>query len=91
MILGRDILTSLVLDLKFSRNIIIGVERPYEGFLEPIVDLINYHFKILTEKIVKQEEYFINSCIDKCLKFKGTISSTRRTRRILEAKCKSLT
>ena len=29
MILGRDLLTALVLDIKFSYNVIIGVEGPY--------------------------------------------------------------
>ena len=31
MILGRDLLTALVLDLKFYENFIIGVEVSYEG------------------------------------------------------------
>ena len=31
MILGRDLLTALVLDIKFSENVIIGGEGPYEG------------------------------------------------------------
>ena len=31
MILGRDLLTALGLDLKFSQNIVIDSEGPYEG------------------------------------------------------------
>ena len=53
--LGRDLFTALVLDLKFSENIIIGVEGPYEGCLVTMVDLISYDFKSLTENIVKPE------------------------------------
>ena len=49
-------------------------------------DLINYEFKPLTEKIVKLEEFFINSYVNKCLKFKSTIISTRRIRIILDDK-----
>ena len=60
MILGRDLLTSLGLYLMFSGNIIIGGECPYEGYLEPMVDLSNCDFKSLTESIVKLEEPFIN-------------------------------
>ena len=50
MILGRDLLSALGLDLKFSQNLIIGGEGPYEGCLEPMSDFSNYDFKYLTEK-----------------------------------------
>ena len=45
MILGRYIITALVLDLKFSKNIITDGEGQYEGSLAPVVDLSNYDFK----------------------------------------------
>ena len=32
---------ALVLDIKFSENIIIGIEVPYKGCLAPMVDVIN--------------------------------------------------
>ena len=41
MILGRDPLTSLGLYLKFSDNVIIGEEGPYEGFSTPTVGVSN--------------------------------------------------
>ena len=50
MILGRDLLSALGLDLNFSQNLIIGGEGPYEGCLEPMSDFSNYDFKYLTEK-----------------------------------------
>ena len=89
MILGRDPLTALVLILKFSENMIIGSEGPYEGCLESMVDLSNYKFKSLTEKIFKQEESFITSYFDEYLESKSTISSTHRMHIILEAKYKN--
>ena len=49
MILGRDLLTALVLDLKFSDNIIIGGGAPYEGRSSPIVDVINFNFTSITD------------------------------------------
>ena len=67
MILGRDLLTTLGLDLKFSVNIIIGGVGPYEGCTSPMVDLSNYDFKSLMENIGKTEEYFINFYINKYL------------------------
>ena len=86
MILCRDLLTVLGLALIFSENIIIGGDRPYEGCSAPMVDLSNYEFKALTDKIVKPEESFINLYVDKCLKSESTISSTRIMRRSLDSK-----
>ena len=85
-ILGRNLLTALGLDLKFSEDIIMGGEGPYEECSEPIVDLSNYEFKPLTENTVKLEESFIKLYVDELLKSKSSTSSTRRTPRILYAK-----
>ena len=56
MILGRDLLTALGIDLNFSKNVISGGEGPYEGCSAPIFDVINYNFNIITYKTVKVEE-----------------------------------
>ena len=55
MILCRYLLTTLGMYLKFSDNVIIGGEEPYEGCLPPIVDVSNYYFTYLMDKIVKPE------------------------------------
>ena len=55
MILGRDLLTALVMGLNFSENIFIGGEGSYEGCSAPMVDVSNYDFTSLTYKIVKPE------------------------------------
>ena len=55
MILDRDLLTALGLDLKISENVIHSGEGPYEGCSAPMVDVSNYEFKSLTYKIVKPE------------------------------------
>ena len=86
IILGRDLLNALGLDLNFSSNIIIGGDGPYEGCSASMDDLINYEFKPLTEKIDKLEESFINSYVNKCHEFKSTIISTRKICSILNAK-----
>ena len=88
MILGRYLLTSRGLDLKLSDNILIGGAGPYEGCSSPMVDLSNYEFKSLTDKIVKPEGPFINSYVDECLKYEITIRSTRRMRTIFNDKYK---
>ena len=86
MIIGRDLHNTMVLYLKFSENVIICGDGPYKGCSAPMVDIRNYYFKPLTDKKVKPEESFINSYVDECLESEGTISSTRRIRRILDAK-----
>ena len=53
-----------------------------------MVDVSNYDFKYLTEKIVKPEESFINAYLDKCLKCESPISPMRRMRIIIDAKYK---
>ena len=53
IILGIYLLNALGLDLKFSENIVIGIEVTYEGCSALMVDVSNYNFKPLTEKIVK--------------------------------------
>ena len=53
MILGRDLLTALGLDLNWSENVIIGGRGPHEGCLAPIVYLSNYCFTLKTDKTVK--------------------------------------
>ena len=45
MILGRDLFTTMGLDIKLYEKIIIGDKRPYEGWSAPMVDLSNYDFK----------------------------------------------
>ena len=86
IILGRDLLTALGLDLRFSENIIICGEGTYEGCLTPMVDSSNYDFKSLTENIVKLEESFINLYVRKSPKSESTIISTHIMRLILYSK-----
>ena len=65
MILGRDLLTALGLDIKFSGNVIIAREVPYKRCSTPMVEVINYEFEYMTYKTVKPEESFINFYVDK--------------------------
>ena len=50
MILGRDLLTALVLGLKLSKNIVVVREGTYEGFLAPLFDVSNYEYKPFPDK-----------------------------------------
>ena len=86
MVLCRDLINALVLDIKFSGNTIIGGEGPYEEFSASKFELSNYDFTSLMENMVKPEESFINLYVEKCLKLESIIRSTRRMHRILDTK-----
>ena len=86
MILVRDLIHALGLDIKFSENIIFGSDVPYQGSSAPMFDLSNYEVRSLTDKIVKPEESFINFYANECLKSESTISSTSRMSIILDTK-----
>ena len=51
-----------------------------------MADLCNYDFKYLTENIVKLDKLFIKLYVYEFLKSESSISSTRRMRRIFDAK-----
>ena len=86
MIPGRNLRTSLVLDIKFYDNVIIGGDRTFEGCLSIMFDVEKCGFTSLTDKIVKPEGSFIDSYVDKCLESDGAISSMLIMCRILYAK-----
>ena len=67
MILGRYLLTALRLEFYFFDYFIVGDEGPYEGCSEPMVDVSNYDYTYLTDKIIKPEESLFNSYINECL------------------------
>ena len=52
----------------------------------PMVDVNNYDFNLITDKIFKPEESFIIFYVDECLKSESEISATHRMRIFLDAK-----
>ena len=61
MILGRDLLTSLGLNLKLSDHIIEADDGPFKGSTAPMVDMGTYEFKDLETKKITPEESFMNA------------------------------
>ena len=53
MILGRDLLTTLGMDIKFFNNIIIGGESQYGSWSATMDEVIKYDFKSITDKTAK--------------------------------------
>ena len=60
IILGRDLINALGMDLKFSENIIVDGEGLHEGLSAPMVDVSNQEFESITDKTSKLEKSFIN-------------------------------
>ena len=57
--LGIDLITALVLDLKFSGHIIIGGDGPYKGCLVTMVDVTDYELKPLTEILPNRKNHLL--------------------------------
>ena len=88
MIMGRDLLTTLGLDPKFSDFIVVGVKWLYEVFSAPTVDVRKFYYESLTNKNVKQEESFLDLYVDECFESGNMINLTWQMCIILDAKYK---
>ena len=60
MILGRDVLISLGLNLKFSEHVIESDDGTFNRSTTPMVDLGTYVFKDLNTGKITPEESFTN-------------------------------
>ena len=61
MILGRNILTNLGLNIKCSYPIIEAYYGPFKGSTAPMVDLVMYEFKYLNTGKFSPEKFFMNA------------------------------
>ena len=64
MILGRYLLTDLVLNLKLSDYIIGAYDGTFKGMMSPMVDLVKYEFKYLNTGKITPKELFTNACTE---------------------------
>ena len=55
MIIYIYLITSLVIDIKFSEHVTSGGVGPYKGCTEPMVDVNNYHFRSIPDKLLNQK------------------------------------
>ena len=63
MILGRDVLTELGLNIKLSEHVIKADDEPFNGYTPPMVDLVMYIFKYLNIGKIIPEESFTNAYV----------------------------
>ena len=61
MVVDRDLLTALGLNLNFSGQVIEENDGPFNGSASPMADLGTYEFKYLNTRKITPEESFINS------------------------------
>ena len=61
MILGRDLLISLGLNIKLSDHVIEADDGPFKGSTTSIVDMGTYEFKDLNTEKITPEELFMNA------------------------------
>ena len=64
MILGRDLLTALVLDFKFSDHFIGAYYGYFKGPMVPMVDPGTYEFKYLNTGNITLKESFTNYYVE---------------------------
>ena len=64
MILGRYMITSLVLDLKLSDSVIKGVGGLFDNNIAPMVNLGTYESKNLDTGKITPKGYFINAYVE---------------------------
>ena len=64
IILGTNILTELVLNLKLSEHVIEADGGPFKGSITPMIDLGKYIFKDLNTGKITPEESFPNANIE---------------------------
>ena len=87
MILGRDILIELILNLKFSEHVIKSGDGPFKGSTTPMVDLGTYRFKDLNPGKITPEEQLTNDYVKELYESEHLCTATKRFLVILYSNC----
>ena len=85
MILCRDILTQLGLNIKLSEHVIKKGDGTLTGSLAPIVDLSMYEFRKLNEGKITPKESFMKSYAEEINELEQVHTSTKRLRTVFDA------
>ena len=86
MILEQDLLTELVLNIKFSEHVIEADYGTFNGSTKPMVDLGTYIFKDLNKGKIAPEEQFTNTHVEEVYESEHVHTAKKRLRLILDAK-----
>ena len=67
MIISRDLLNKIGIDLKCSKNTIEYIKGPYQGCTTPMVNIDYYEFELINiEMCPFSEESLLNAYVKKC-------------------------
>ena len=86
MILGRDLLTELRLNLKLYEHVIEADDGPFNGSTIPMVDLCTYIFKDLNTAKIRPEKSFTNAYVEEVYESEHVCTATKILHVILDAK-----
>ena len=86
MILGRYLLTWLVLNLKISDYVVEADDGPFKGPMSSMVDMGTYGFKYLNTGEIVPEESFTNNNAEDIHKSEQVCNSAKRLGIILDDK-----
>ena len=86
MILGRDILTELGLNLKLSEHAIKADDGTFKGYTTPMIDLVICVFKYLNTGKRTPKESFTNANTREVYESEHVHTTTKQLRVILDAK-----
>ena len=86
MVLERDLLTELGLNLKFPEHVTEADDGPFNRSTTPMVDLGMYVFKYLNKGEITHEELFNNAYVEEVYESEHVRTVTKRLRVILDAK-----
>ena len=86
MILCKDLLPELVLNLKWSKHSIETYDGPLKGSTSLMYDLVSYDFKDLNTGKITLDEYFTNAYADELYESEQVHTSTKEIHKFLDAK-----
>ena len=85
MMLGRDLLTPLGLNLKISDHVIKSNDGPFKGSKSPMIHMGTYEFYDLNTGNITPEESFTNAYTEEINESEQVHTSTKQLRIILDA------
>ena len=86
MVLSRDILISLLLNIKVSENVTKDGHRPLKIPIAPMIHLGTYLFKYFKTVKITPKEYFTNAYVYEVFKLEHICNSTKGLCKIWDAK-----
>ena len=86
MILGRDLLTELGLNLKLSKHVIKADDGPFMGATAHMVDLGAYVFRDLNTGEINPEESFTEAYVEEVYESENIRTAPNLLRIILDSK-----